>query len=212
MGPPGAGKGTQAQLMEESFRLQPVSPGDLLRREVHQGTSLGRQAQEFMDAGQLVPDSIILRLVAAELDRLEPSRGFLFDGFPRSSSQAAQLDKLLSERSRGIACVILLELEDAAILGRLSLRRVCPACARSYHLEQNPPRVEGQCDDDGTSLIQRSDDREEVIGKRLEVYHQSTAPVVEHYRQQGLVRAIDASQAIETVREQVAEILGACLF
>jgi adenylate kinase len=197
--------------LQQRYHLHPLSPGDLLRQEVRQDTEVGRQARSYMDAGQLVPDEIILRLVAGELDRLGEEEGFLLDGFPRSEAQAELLDKLLAERHRRISSVLLLEVEDGVILKRLSLRRVCPSCSRSYNLADNPPTVEGLCDLDGTPLVQRSDDSAEVIEKRLQVYHQSTAPVIGYYRDRGLLRSVDADQPIESVRQTLQAILDLSL-
>lgn len=209
MGPPGAGKGTQSAFLKERYHLHQLSPGDLLRAEVRAGTPLGLQAKTYMDAGQLVPDDVILQLVGGELARLKKDQGFLLDGFPRSKPQAEMLDLLLGERGRAIHSVILLDVKDDVLMQRLSQRRVCPQCSRSYNLEENPPRSDGVCDDDGTALTQRSDDTVEVIEKRLKVYHENTAPVVEHYGEKGLLQVVDANQPIETVRQTLEGLLDA---
>jgi adenylate kinase len=207
IGPPGAGKGTQAAFLKESYRLQQISPGDLLRREVRQGTALGQQVKSSMDSGRLVPDEIILELMAAELERLSPEQGILLDGFPRSLAQAQLLDQLLARQSRAISSVILFRIADDTLVRRLELRRVCPECGRSYNLKDNPPLQEGVCDQDGETLTQRSDDTKEVIGERLQVYHRQTAPVVEHYRAQGILLEVDADQPIEAVRRDLEGLL-----
>lgn len=211
MGPPGAGKGTQAVFLQERYHLRPLSPGDLLRAEVKAGTPLGKQAQEYMSTGKLVPDEIILKMVGEQLDRLKEDEGFLLDGFPRSKAQAEQLDRLLLERHRALASVILLSIQDQLLINRLTGRLVCPTCQRSYHLTENAPLKPGLCDIDGAALIQRSDDRPEVIQKRLEVYHQSTVPVAEYYRERNLLQTLDADQTIESLREQLQHLLDPAL-
>lgn len=211
MGPPGAGKGTQGNFLRERYQLQLLSPGDLLRSEVARGTVLGKQAQGYMNSGQLVPDEIILQLVGEELGRLGEGQGFLLDGFPRSLLQAESLDRLLSQRSRQLLAVVLLELEDQLILHRLGQRLTCPKCQASYHPQDNPPQVEGLCDRDQTPLMQRRDDRPEVILKRLEVYHASTAPLADYYARRGLLFRVSADQPIETIRAIVEQKLDALL-
>ena len=211
MGPPGAGKGTQATFLRDRYHLQSLSPGDILRKEVKDGTELGKQAKGYMDTGALVPDELILKIVGSQMDQLKPGEGFLLDGFPRSEEQARLLDVSLNERGRGICSVILIQVEDKAIVQRLGQRRVCEKCGRSYNLVDNPPKEAGVCDIDGTLLTQRSDDSAETIAKRLQVYHQSTAPVVEHYRSQGLVHQVDGEQAIETVRKELETLLDPVL-
>lgn len=211
MGPPGAGKGTQATFLRERYHLQSLSPGDLLRKEVKDGTELGKQAKTYMDAGELVPDELILKIVGGKMDSLKPGEGFLLDGFPRSKSQAELLDKALAQRQRGISSVILIQVQDEVIVERLSQRRVCPKCGKSYNLVQNPPKTEGLCDDDATPLTQRSDDTPETITNRLRVYHESTAPVVEYYRSLGLVHEVDGQRAIDQVRHELETLLDPIL-
>ena len=211
MGPPGAGKGTQATFLRDRYHLQPLSPGDLLRKEVKDGSELGKQAKGYMDAGELVPDELILKIVGGKMDQLKPGEGFLLDGFPRSEAQAELLDSSLKERGRGISSVILITVEDKVIVQRLSQRRVCAKCGTSYNLVDNPPREAGICDLDGTQLTQRSDDSAETIAKRLQVYHESTAPVVEHYSSQGLVHQVDGEQPIDTVRKELEALLDPVL-
>jgi adenylate kinase len=185
--------------------LAHISTGDLLRAQVKAGTPLGKEASSYMNSGKLVPDELIVNIVA---ERLKGDEGFVLDGFPRSEQQACLLDKILAENQRSINCVILLDVSDEELVQRLSLRRSCPTCQRTYHLKSNRPKQEGVCDLDGTPLIQRSDDREEVIRQRLKVYHDQTEPVLRHYAEQPGVRTIDGRQSIESVQEQVLEAVS----
>jgi adenylate kinase len=211
IGPPGAGKGTQAVFLKERYHLHPLAPGDLLRAEVKEGTQLGKRAQAYMSTGKLVPDEIIFKMVGEQLDKLREDEGFLLDGFPRSKAQAEQLELLLDQRHRVIASVVLLSIQDELLTNRLIGRRVCATCRRSYHVTDNPPQKPGLCDIDGSTLVHRSDDHPEVIQKRLEIYHQSTAPVAEYYRQRGQLRTLDADQTIESLREQLESLLSPLL-
>lgn len=207
MGPPGAGKGTQGAYLQERYELHPLSPGDLLRAEVARGSALGKEAQGYMNSGKLVPDDVILKLVANELDTLGEDRGFLLDGFPRTLAQAKALDGLLLVRNRALRAIVLMQLDDEVILQRLSQRLVCPKCKLSYNVVDNPPQVEGRCDQDQSELIQRQDDQPEVIRKRLEVYHESTAPLAEYYESSGLLDKINADQPIQAIKEQLQKRL-----
>jgi len=211
MGPAGAGKGTQATFLRERYHLRSLSPGDLLRKEVKDGSELGKKAKIYMDAGELVPDELILQIVGGKMDSLKPGEGFLLDGFPRSKSQAELLDKALAQRHRQISAVLLIQVKDEVIVERLSQRRVCPKCGKSYNLAENPPKTEGVCDDDATPLTQRSDDTPQTIANRLRVYHESTASVVEYYRALGLVHEVDGERAIELVRQQLESMLDPIL-
>lgn len=200
IGPPGAGKGTQARYLSEKFHLAHISTGDILRENRKQGTELGKQAASYMDTGKLVPDELIVTMVA---ERLTGDGGFVLDGFPRSEAQAQLLDSMLNKSGHPINSVILLEVSDNELVERLSLRRSCPTCQRTYHLKSNPPKKEGLCDVDGTPLIQRPDDKEEVIRNRLKVYHEQTEPVLRHYSDKPGVVKIDGRLGIEEVQKQV---------
>ena len=208
LGPPGSGKGTQAQFLCKVCEVGHVSTGDLLRTNTRKGTELGKIAAQIMAAGELVPDELVTGMLAELYERNGGEGvGFVLDGFPRAESQAQALSDFLDERDQGIHKVLLLELEDDAIVGRLVHRRTCPKCGKSYHLESSPPKIAGRCDEDGTELMWRPDDTEDVIRKRLATYHEQTKPVAEFYRQRGLLASIDASLPVEAVRGQIEEIL-----
>lgn len=211
MGPPGSGKGTQSGFLQERYHLKAISPGDLLRAEVQAGSSLGQQAQNYMKSGQLVPDQLILQLVAGQLDQLKPGQGFLLDGFPRTKTQAEKLDHLLLQRHLSVVAVLLFEIEDQVLVERLSGRRICPNCQRSYHVNDNPPQRPGLCDSDSAMLVQRSDDQPQVISKRLEAYHQSTVPVAGYYQERGLVQTLQADQSIEQLKSEIVGLLDSVL-
>lgn len=200
IGPPGAGKGTQARYLSEKYHLSHISTGDILRENRKQGTELGKQAAAYMDSGKLVPDELIVTMVA---EKLIGDGGFVLDGFPRSEAQAQLLDAMLAKVDHPINNVILLDVADSDLVERLSLRRSCPTCQRTYHLKSNQPKKEGLCDVDGTPLIQRPDDKEEVIRNRLKVYHEQTEPVLRHYQTTPGIVKIDGRLGIEEVQKQV---------
>lgn len=206
IGPPGAGKGTQARYLSEKYHLAHISTGDILRENRKQGTELGKQAAAYMDSGKLVPDDLIVSMVA---ERLAGDGGFVLDGFPRSEVQANLLDGMLSKTGHPINSVILLEVSDNDLVERLSLRRSCPTCQRTYHLKSNPPKKEGLCDLDGAALVQRPDDKEDVIRNRLKVYHEQTEPVLRHYGSSPGVAKIDGRLDIAEVQKKVDEALRA---
>ena len=212
IGPPGSGKGTQANILCTRYDLGHVSTGDLLRRNIQEGTALGNLARAAMESGGLVPDSVIVQL----LEELYHSRrgdevSFVLDGFPRSESQAIALSEFLEARGQAVHRVLLLKLADEAIVDRLVHRRSCPECGRSYHLKALPPKVEGVCDDDGSTLIWRTDDHEEVIRKRVETYHGETKPVAEYYERKGVLSAVDAANGIDEVAARIASIVDSVL-
>lgn len=200
IGPPGAGKGTQARYLSEKYHLSHISTGDILRENRKQGTELGKQAASYMDSGKLVPDELIVTMVA---EKLTGDGGFVLDGFPRSETQAQLLDGMLTKVGHPINSVILLDVADGDLVERLSLRRSCPTCQRTYHLKSNTPKKAGLCDVDGTALIQRPDDKEEVIRNRLKVYHEQTEPVLRHYQNSPGIVKIDGRLDIEEVQKQV---------
>jgi adenylate kinase len=197
IGPPGAGKGTQAMVLKERYGLAHISTGDMLREEVRRQSPLGLQARALMASGQLVPDALILDLMAQRLQRPDVARGFLLDGFPRSCAQGQALLSTLAELKQPLHAVIQLELGDEEIVRRLSLRRSCPGCGRVYHLQTNPPTLHGVCDADGAALQHREDDNEQTIRARLAVFHEQTQPVIEFFRSRGMLRTLDASLPIE---------------
>ena len=208
VGPPGAGKGTQAQFLKERYQLAHISTGDMLREEVRRGGPLGLQAKTLMEAGQLVPDALILDMVEVRLAQADARQGFLLDGFPRSRPQAQALVSMLQRTQQRLNAVIQLELGDEEIVSRLCLRRSCSACGRVYHLRSNPPQLEGRCDADGQVLLHRADDNESTIRTRLAVYHEQTQPVVDFFAGLGMLHRIDASQPIERVEANILAVLN----
>jgi adenylate kinase len=208
LGPPGSGKGTQALQLCQRYNIGHVSTGDILRRNTQRGTSLGKDAEEYLQAGDLVPDSLIFDMLEDLYHRAGgESQGFILDGFPRSESQAEALSEFLESRGQGINRVLLLELADDVLVGRLVQRRTCPKCGRSYHLLASPPLQEGHCDTDGTPLVWRPDDHEEVIRNRLQTYHAQTEPVAAFYARRGLLSKVDASRPIQEITHQLCSLV-----
>ncbi len=207
LGPPGAGKGTQAKRIMEEYGIRQLSTGDILRANRRADTELGRRAQSYMDSGQLVPDELILRMVAEEFQKPELASGYILDGFPRTVAQAEGLDTLLSELGQKLDAVLILEVADEELIERLTSRRSCPTCGRIYNLLFNPPRQEDICDEDGTKLIQRSDDTRATVLNRLQVYQQQTAPLIQYYEPSGLSRHIQGSGSVDSIYARIKEIL-----
>ncbi len=210
-GAPGSGKGTQAEFISQDHGIIHVATGDMLRAEAASNSELGRQARQWMDRGDLVPDQLILRLVQSRLDRDDCRPGFILDGFPRTLAQARALGGVLNQIGRDIRYVLHLNVSVAALVERLGQRRLCRECGRSYHVIGNPPVRPGVCDFDGGRLTQRSDDRPDVARHRIEVYVDSTAEVLDFYRGLGLVRDIDGSRSVDEVRVQINQVLNAAL-
>lgn len=203
LGPPGAGKGTQARALAQEWGVPHIATGDMLRDAAAAGTPLGRQARAFMERGALVPDDVIIGLIAERLGEPDAKRGFVLDGFPRTIPQAEALDRLLAERDQGLDRVIYFDVPEDELLRRLTGRRSCPACQATYHLTANPPRRAGVCDRCGADLVQRPDDREETVRTRLKVYAEQTAPLLEHYRGRGVLVTVAGAGPIEVVRDAV---------
>jgi adenylate kinase len=203
LGPPGAGKGTQAERLREDFALAHISTGDMLRAEVAAGTALGRRAEEYMNAGDLVPDEVILGMIGGRIAQQDAREGFLLDGFPRNASQADALARTLAESERRLTAALLIEVPDEEVVRRLGGRRVCAKSGHVYHVELDPPKREGICDQDGSRLIQREDDKEETIRRRLEVYDRQTAPLVRYYEEAGLLRRFDGTRSPEEVHDHI---------
>ena len=199
VGPPGAGKGTQAQFIASHLSVPKISTGDIFRMHVSQGTALGHEAQRYMTAGDLVPDEVTIAMVKERLDEDDARDGFLLDGFPRNEAQAQVLDKFLAERGEPLSVVLELVVDDDEVVRRLSGRRTCTECAHVWHIVFDPPASEGICDQCGGDLFQRADDREETIRHRLEVYADQTAPLVGYYASRGLLEGIDATGPVEDV-------------
>lgn len=206
LGPPGAGKGTQAKLLTDRFGIPQISTGDILRAAVREGTPMGVKAKAFMDAGALVPDDVVVGIVRERLQCVDCAEGFILDGFPRTVPQADSLKETLSQLGKDLDAVISLEVDADALVERLTGRRSCSECGRGYHVKFDPSRDPGKCDQCGGGLYQRDDDREETIRKRLEVYDQQTSPLINYYRREGLLTAIDGMRDIDVVQ---AEILAA---
>jgi adenylate kinase len=202
LGPPGVGKGTQAVRLADSIGWEHVSTGDLLRSARRAGTELGKKAQGFMDAGELVPDSLILDLVHEHLGGVAPEAGILFDGFPRTTAQADGLGEVLSAVGRRVDGVILFEAPDDELIRRLSGRRSCPDCGAVYNVHFSPPEAEGTCDRCGGTLVHRADDEADTVRRRLEVYQELTAPLIEYYQaDQAAFRSVDAARPVDEVHE-----------
>jgi adenylate kinase len=199
LGAPGAGKGTQAKLLQDHFRIPQISTGEMLRQAVQNGAALGKQAKEFMDRGELVPDSVILGLVNERLSANDSRQGFLLDGFPRTVAQAEAFETMLADRNLMLDGAVSLRAPTATLVARLSGRRTCRQCGTMYHARFNPPKRVGVCDRCGGELYQRDDDREETIEARMEVYERQSAPVYDHFRAQGLLREVDGTGSPEEV-------------
>ncbi|PWV51240.1 MULTISPECIES: adenylate kinase [Nocardiopsis] len=199
VGPPGAGKGTQAQILAEELSIPKVSTGDIFRANVSGGTELGKKAKEFMDRGDLVPDEVTNAMVKDRLAQDDAAGGFLLDGFPRNVPQAETLKGMLGDLGTDLDVVLELRVDEEEVVKRLSGRRSCPECGRVYHVEYDAPKAEGKCDNEGAALYQREDDREETIRHRLKVYREQTAPLVEFYSGEGLLATIAATGPVAEV-------------
>lgn len=209
LGPPGAGKGTQARMLEERFGLRHLSTGDLLRAAVAAGTEAGRAAEAVMQAGGLVSDEIVTRILADRLDGPDCARGVILDGFPRTRAQAEALERLLDAGDPGIEAVVELRVDDARMVARIAGRYSCAGCGKGYHDTFSPTRAEGVCDDcGGTALVRRADDQAKTVMARLDLYHAETAPLVAFYRDRGLLRTVDAMGSITEVNEAILRIVA----
>ncbi len=205
LGPPGSGKGTQAEKLEKSFGFRKISTGDILRDAVKRGTELGKLAQSFINRGELVPDEVMISLVEEVLRKTEG--GFILDGFPRTLEQARSLDEMLTKLGREVKAVLFFNVPEDEIVKRLSSRRICPNCHAVYNLVTNPPKVAGKCDKCGVDLIIRDDDQPETVRRRIEVYRKDTKPVADYYRKKGILIEIDATGSPEEVFEKVKKAL-----
>lgn len=207
MGPPGAGKGTQAKYIERKYWIPHISTGDMFRTAIRFGTDLGLQAKALMDAGQLVPDEVTIGIVRERLVERDCARGFLLDGFPRTIAQAETLDKILANWDRKLDAVINIEVPEQLLILRLSGRRGCSQCGATYHTSFNPPQNGSQCDICGGEVIQRSDDREDTVAERLAVYAERTKPLTEYYAQRGLLITINGAQSLDRVFSDIVKSL-----
>jgi adenylate kinase len=208
LGPPGSGKGTQGERLNEDLRLPYYATGDILRAAVRDETGLGREAKEYMDRGDLVPDEVIVGVIAERIDSNEALDGFILDGFPRTTPQAEALDAKLTELGRAVTGVLLIDVSDDEVVRRLGGRRTCEANGHVFHVDFEPPKQEGVCDIDGSPLIVRDDDKPEVIRKRLATYHEKTEPLVSYYDSRSVLRRIAGEAAPDEVAEQVRRTLA----
>ena len=209
LGPPGAGKGTQAKMLTERFSIPQISTGDILRAAVKEGTPMGLKAKEYMDAGGLVPDEVVVGIVRDRLLAADCDNGFILDGFPRTVAQADALQASLAEMDKALDRVISLEVDAEALVERLTGRRTCKECGRGYHVKFDPPREDAICDACGGSLFQRGDDQEETIRKRLQVYAEQTSPLISYYRDADVLMELDGMQPIPQVQEKMLSLLQA---
>ncbi len=207
LGPPGAGKGTQAKMVSEKYGIPQISTGDMLREAVAKGTELGRKAKEYMDRGELVPDEVVIGIVRERLQQPDCDRGFILDGFPRTLAQAEALDEMLKEMGKKIDAVINIVVPEEDVVKRITFRRTCKNCGAVYHLIYNPPQEDNKCDKCGGELYQRDDDREETVRERYRVYRENTEPLIEYYRRKGVLYDVDGTKDIEGVWEQIDAIL-----
>ncbi|MCD6492744.1 MAG: adenylate kinase [Archaeoglobaceae archaeon] len=207
LGGPGAGKGTQAKLIVEKYKIPQISTGDMLREAVKQGTELGKKAKEYMDKGELVPDEIVIGIVKERLKQSDCDRGFILDGFPRTIAQAEALDKILDEIGKKIDAVINIQVPEEEIVKRIVNRRTCKNCGAIYHLIYSPPKEPNKCDKCGGELYQRDDDKEETVRERLRVYREQTEPLIEYYQKKGILYNVDGTKDINGVFEEIKSIL-----
>lgn len=208
LGPPGAGKGTQAERVAKSCGVPHVSTGDMLRDSVAKGTELGKLAKGYMERGELVPDDVIIGIVKERLLEPDAEKGFILDGFPRTLAQAIALESELSSLGRTIDFVVNIEVSDEEVVRRISGRRICRSCGKPYHVEFNPPKVEGVCDVCGGQLYRRADDEPEAVRKRLEVYHEQTAPLKGFYKERGVLVGVDGAKSVVEVSKYIESLLS----
>jgi adenylate kinase len=207
LGPPGAGKGTQARVLAEKIKVAHISTGDLLRQNVSVGSDLGREAKGYMEKGALVPDTLVNRMLARRFDDPDIKKGFILDGYPRNLKQAESLDEILKERNSGIDLVFYLDTSEKVILQRLTGRRVCKGCGANFHVKNMPPKKDGICDNCGGVLYQRSDDNEATIRNRLEVYKNESAPLIDYYSSSGKLKSLNADGEAGIVVDEMVRLI-----
>jgi adenylate kinase len=212
IGPPGAGKGTQAERLAEDFKLRYLATGNMLREAVREGTELGRKAKEYMDRGDLVPDELIIEMIKECLSTPEAQRGFILDGFPRTVTQAEALDGELEHLGRHLSAALLFEVPEEEVIRRLSGRRVCVKGQHNFHVEFDPPKHPDRCDVDGSRLVVRDDDKPEVVERRLAQYHEKTEPLIGYYEKKSILRRIDASRSPDQVHDQIRALIASLKF
>lgn len=203
LGPPGAGKGTQGQRLTEDFSVAYIATGDILRENVKKGTELGREAKEHMDSGGLVPDELVIAMIEDRISQDDAGDGFVLDGFPRNVAQADALNEMLDEHGRRLTAALLVDVPDEEVIRRLSGRRVCVENGHTYHLEFDPPKREDVCDQDGSRLEIREDDKPETVKKRLATYHENTEPLIDYYDERGLLRRFDGTREQTEVHDHI---------
>jgi adenylate kinase len=208
MGPPGAGKGTQAERLVDDFDLPYYATGDILRAAISDGSDLGKRAEPIVEAGELVPDELMIGVIMERIDMPEAEDGFILDGFPRTIRQAEALDEALDRRGRALTAALLIDAPGEEVIRRLSGRRICVKSGHVYHVDNDPPRKEGVCDQDGSRLIQRDDDKPETIEKRLAVYREQTEPLIDWYDERGLLRRFDGTRSPEEVHSHIRATLA----
>lgn len=207
LGPPGAGKGTQAKSISNRYSIPHISTGDIFRKNISENTPLGVEAKSYMDNGQLVPDEVTINMVKERLKEDDCKNGYLLDGFPRTVSQAEALEAFLNERNESLNTSLLIDVPTEFILERMTGRRVCPSCGASYHIKFNPA-VNGKCELCGTEVVQRKDDTEETVKERLDVYKEQTQPLIDFYKEKELLSVVDGTKAINEVFEDICDVLG----
>ncbi|GGD26704.1 MULTISPECIES: adenylate kinase [Pontibacillus] len=208
MGLPGAGKGTQAEKIVEKYQIPHISTGDMFRAAIKEGTDLGKEAKSYMDQGALVPDEVTIGIVRERLGKEDATEGFLLDGFPRTIAQAEALETVLSDLGSTLDYVLHIDVDQDQLVERLTGRRICPTCGATYHVTFNPPKVEGKCDNDGSELIQRDDDKPETVRKRVEVNLENTKPLLDFYEGKGYLVSINGDQEIDQVFHDIDQKLG----
>jgi adenylate kinase len=208
LGSPGSGKGTQGERLQADFRLPYYATGDILRAEVREGTELGSEAKEYMDRGDLVPDEVIIGMIAERVESPEAADGFILDGFPRTTAQAEALDEEVRRMGKRLTAAILIEVSDEEVVRRLSGRRTCEKDGHVFHVEFDPPSKDGVCDVCGSRLVVRDDDKPEVVRHRLEEYHEKTEPLISYYEGEGILRRVDGEQAPEEIGDRIRALLA----
>lgn len=208
LGAPGAGKGTQAKMIADKYKVPHVSTGDIFRANIKNGTELGKEAKQYMDKGLLVPDELTVKILLDRVAQADCENGYVLDGFPRTIPQAEVLDKALTELGDKIDYAIDVNVPDENIIKRMSGRRACLACGATYHIEHIPPKKEGVCDRCGEALVLRDDDKEETVKNRLNVYHEQTQPLIEYYKGKGILKEVDGTVPMDQVFEAITDILG----
>ncbi|MBI4394630.1 MAG: adenylate kinase [Candidatus Omnitrophica bacterium] len=208
LGPPGAGKGTHAKILSERYELAHISTGDILRSQIQEGTPLGKKAKSFIDSGKLVPDELVVEMMRERLEDRDVKKGFILDGFPRTVEQAKALECMLVDKQMPVNLVLEFQTSEKVIVDRLSGRRVCSNCGANFHIRNIPPKREGICDVCGKALIQRKDDDPETVRKRLKVYQDQTAPLIEFYKQRKVLRVVNGDLEIEPLQQELKQVLG----